>query len=119
MIGTVIIQAVVGLLSGLAGMLIGARMSGRTGRRLDDLEANRITRIERDLDRLSTDGCRTGACVAQQLKSMNAQLGKIDGKLDRISETTSGQAKEIRANEKFIDNLDKSFQRHKETDHHG
>ena len=42
MIGTVIIQAVVGLLSGLAGMLIGARMSGRTGRRLDDLEANRI-----------------------------------------------------------------------------
>ena len=57
--------------------------------------------------------------MAQQLKSMNAQLGKIDGKLDRISETTSGQAKEIRANEKFIDNLDKSFQRHKETDHHG
>jgi hypothetical protein len=122
---TIIASAAGALIGTTVGALIVVVANGRIKRRLDDLEERRmaalegaLVKIENTVTSLGKDGCHVGARVSQKLDQMAGQLNKMDGKLDRIAETTAGQGSDIRANAQYLRNLDGSLQRHKEGPHH-
>lgn len=93
------------------------RRQDRSDARIDDLEDRRVTQIERTLEKVQDGGCSVGRTIAQKIDQGNALLTKLDLKLDRIAEDTASQAAKIEANHHYIENLDKSLQRHKEAAH--
>lgn len=124
MIEVVVATAVGSLIGIVVGGIIVGTVSREWGRkvarlvgRVDTLEGQRMTGVERRLDKIEDGGCVVGRQVLEKLTHVTSMLAKVDLKLDRIAETTAKQAAEIAANSHYIGNLDKSFQRHRETAH--
>lgn len=117
---------------GLIGSVVGAVAScltiwGNIRRPVDNLkekvsrlENERIAKIERKMElHCESDKSQT---ILATLEGLRGDVSKIGNKLDRIAEESSNQKARIDANEKYINNLDDSLQRHKSQgghNHHG
>ncbi len=55
--------------------------------------------------------------IKTSLKIMNNSIEKMDAKLSRIAETTASQESTIKSQTTYLENLDKSIQRHEERCH--
>lgn len=55
--------------------------------------------------------------IMTELKHMGQQLAQVDQKLDKVRDETTEQRTRQAADHLYIQNLDTSFQRHKELDH--
>jgi HAMP domain-containing protein len=118
-------HAISAAIAAVVGAFVGRSVS-RPDAKIDKLDRDvtqlrdeRIVRVEGRLDRVEDNGCAVGRQVLAKLEHATGMLTKLDLKMDRIAETTAKQAAEIAANNKYVGNLDKSLQRHKETAHHG
>lgn len=76
---------------------------------------NRIEKLEDALDEhIKKDNSKE---IRADLKHILGTLSKIGDKVDHISSSTAKQEAEINAAKHYVENLDKSLQRHKESKH--
>jgi len=123
-VGTTIIATAIGTLIGaiVGGFIVGLvsrskeRQIERLVSRVDTLETERIAKIERRLDEREHN-C-VGAEVQTSLHNLEGWMKKVSNKLDNIGDETAQQRAQIQAADKYVENVDKSLQRHKEV-HHG
>ena len=83
--------------------------------RVDDLENTRVVKLEDAIaDHIKED---SSAEIMTELRYINGSINKLTDKVDRFSEASAKQQAEIVASHSYIENLDKSLQRHKEAKH--
>ena len=114
------LEIVVGVLSGFSSAVVVATFFysffSDLKRELKKLEKERVEKLENRVEyHINNDVSQR--ILAEISNLANAQT-KMDAKLDRIGEDTAGQAAQIKANDKYICNLDASFERHKLTGGH-
>ena len=114
------LAVIVGVLSGLAAAASVATFFysffSDLNKKIDRLENERVQKLENRVEyHINNDVSQR--ILAEISNLANAQT-KMDAKLDRIGEDTAGQAAQIKANDKYICNLDASFERHKLTGGH-
>ncbi len=80
------------------------------------LETEKVNGIARQLEHhLAADRSQHICAVLERL---SGDISKMDAKLDRMAEETARQAAQIEANRAYVENLDRSLERHKNGDHY-
>jgi len=89
-------------------------------RRLGTLEARlanvpsdgRVTRLEADIQELKAN-C-VGERVATSLSNLESWMNKIDGRFQVTKAETDKQHERIKSNRAYVENLDTTFQKHRD-----
>jgi len=90
-------------------------LNNGTRNRLRDLEENRMRAVENDFrSHVSADQSQG---VSVSLVVVNKKLDKIDNKMDLTREDIARIEADTKANTAYINNLDRSFQLHKQNGH--
>ena len=79
------------------------------------LRDKELAEVKSDIkDHLKKDN---GAVTSAVLGRIEGGVNKLSDKIDRFAESSAKQQAEIQANKDYIENIDKSLQRHKEMKH--
>jgi hypothetical protein len=103
------------LIGTIVGGVIVALANGRIKRRLDDLEDNRLARIEHTVD--THIGDDRSAVIETKLTGLCTQVDRMDGKIDVFTKGQARHEAEIKGTAKFLDNVNTSLQDHKQGPH--
>lgn len=119
--GMIIASVISGMFSGVvtglvtAVKIVNSRMEKsdqkveKLNETVDELKKERIEKLEITInDHVKSDKAQT---VSTKIDNLIGTVNKMDDKLDRISEQVATNSAEIKANEKYIRNLDESHQR--------
>ncbi len=114
------LEIVVGVLSGLSSaVVVGSFFLSffqELKRELKKLKEERVGQLERRMDEHLNADCSQR--ILAKLETVLSEQSNMSAKLDRISEETAKQAAQIVACDRYITNLDSSFERHKQGGHH-
>ncbi len=106
---------ITGLLSGLASAAtVGGffyMIFSDLKKDIDRLKTERIDKLEKQVEEHINDDCSQE--IKAKLDILIGQNSKFSDKLDNISTETSRMSAEIIATNKYVTNLDNSFERHK------
>ena len=80
-----------------------------------DLKNNQVSKLEKMIEKHIADD--KSQEIFTEIKHLSSNGTKASDKLDRISSDIAGLTTQTAANQLFLNNLNTSFQRHKELNH--
>jgi outer membrane murein-binding lipoprotein Lpp len=117
-----VVAGLAALFGGVLSSLVGYGYLSRLHKKADDnnkeikrLRDDNIGKLEKKVeDHIKNDKSQQ---ILTEMKNVVGEVSKLGDKMDAVREDSAGQDARISANAKFIDNIDESFQKHKNGKH--